>query len=284
MDGNPIYREWCGIIADKDEVMLVKSILIVAHPDDEALWFSSVIDKVDKVVICFLECRSRPDWSMGRKKSLGQHPVKSLTCFDLEESEVFNCCDWNNPVISKHGVDVYGRQDSERRYKSNYHKLKNLLERELVNYQNVIVHNPWGEYGNEEHIQIYRAVKELQDKINFDIWFPGYFSNKNIKLMSMYVHELGPEYVTFKTNIDLGEHIKDIYQKNQCWSWYDDWKWNHEESFIRDRIGKIEDRRHGYIVPMNMINVKAPPLSEKKGNLNTVHRLFKYFKGTKNNV
>jgi hypothetical protein len=128
-------------------------------------------------------------------KSLAQHPIKNLTCFDLEESEVFNGSDWNNPVISKYGVKVCGRGDSERRYISNYYKLRNLVERKLDNCQNVIVHNPWGEYGNEEHIQVYRVVKELQDKIHFDIWFPGYFSNKSIKLMSRYVHEIGPEHV-----------------------------------------------------------------------------------------
>ena len=167
--------------------MFVKSILIVAHPDDEVLWFSSALDKVDKVVICFLECRSRPDWSIGRKKSLAQHPIKNLTCFDLEESEVFNGCDWNNPVISRYGVEIRGRGDSERRYKSNYCKLIDLVERKLDNCQNVIVHNPWGECGNEEHIQVYRVVKALQDKMAFNIWFPGYFSNKSIKLMSRYV-------------------------------------------------------------------------------------------------
>jgi len=33
---------------------LVKgAILIVAHPDDEVLWFSSLLCRVEKVVICF---------------------------------------------------------------------------------------------------------------------------------------------------------------------------------------------------------------------------------------
>jgi len=268
-------------MSDTSDAIFVKSILIVAHPDDEALWFSSILDKVDKVVICFLECRSRPDWSIGRKKSLAQHPIKNLSCFDLEESEVFNGSDWNNPVISKYGVEICGRGDSERRYKSNYYKLRNLVERKLDNCQNVIVHNPWGEYGNEEHIQVYRVVKELQDKIHFDIWFPGYFSNKSIKLMSIYVHEIGPKHVTFKANIDLGEYIKDIYTSNQCWTWYDDWKWHHEESFIRDGIGKTEDQKHGYILPLNMVNVKASASSRKRSNWAAIYSLFRYLKGTK---
>ena len=33
--------------------MLKKKILIVAHPDDEVLFFSSILKDVDKVIVCF---------------------------------------------------------------------------------------------------------------------------------------------------------------------------------------------------------------------------------------
>ena len=31
-----------------------KSILVVAHPDDEILWFSSILASVDHVILCYL--------------------------------------------------------------------------------------------------------------------------------------------------------------------------------------------------------------------------------------
>jgi len=36
------------------------SILVVAHPDDEVLWFSSVLERVQETIICFLEV----DWGL----------------------------------------------------------------------------------------------------------------------------------------------------------------------------------------------------------------------------
>ena len=59
--------------------MLDKSIIVSAHPDDEILWFSSIAEKVDKIVFCFSDCDSHPDWSTGREKSLSEYPIKNIT-------------------------------------------------------------------------------------------------------------------------------------------------------------------------------------------------------------
>ena len=56
------------------DTILAKSILVVAHPDDEVLWFSSILDKVDRIIICFLECESNSQWTIGRKKKLNGTP------------------------------------------------------------------------------------------------------------------------------------------------------------------------------------------------------------------
>jgi LmbE family N-acetylglucosaminyl deacetylase len=37
------------------------SALVVAHPDDEALWFSSVLAEVSRVICCFEECADLPE-------------------------------------------------------------------------------------------------------------------------------------------------------------------------------------------------------------------------------
>ena len=56
--------------------MLEKSIIVVAHPDDEILWFSSLLDRVDCVVFCYVDSESEPKLSTERKKSLSEYPVK----------------------------------------------------------------------------------------------------------------------------------------------------------------------------------------------------------------
>ena len=38
---------------EKITKIINESILIVAHPDDEVLWASSVLNSVNKIIICF---------------------------------------------------------------------------------------------------------------------------------------------------------------------------------------------------------------------------------------
>jgi len=70
--------------------MIEKSILVVAHPDDEVLWFSSILERVDRVVFCYLDCESIPLCSEGRRKSLSEYPMKNILCSNLPESGVSN--------------------------------------------------------------------------------------------------------------------------------------------------------------------------------------------------
>ncbi|MFV2058549.1 MAG: hypothetical protein ACC707_18960, partial [Thiohalomonadales bacterium] len=105
----------------------------------------------------------------------------------------------------------------------------------LEGYRNVITHNPWGEYGHEEHVQVYRVLKELQDHLKFNLWVSNYYSNKSVYLMNQYMPGFGSEFITIKTNKKLARKIKNIYVKNKCWTWFSDYKWPDEELFIKDK-------------------------------------------------
>jgi hypothetical protein len=255
--------------------ILQNSILIAAHPDDEILWFSSILDKVDKIIICFLECESMPNWTIGRKKSLTEHPIESTSCLDIDESEVFSDANFRDPIVTKNGIEITDKKKSDRKYIENFYKLKKELKTKLIDYDNVFTHNPWGEYGNEEHIQIYRVINNLKEELGFTLWFPNYSSNKSYKLMLKHIFNANSEYVTLKTNKILSDHIKRIYQKNGCWTWYDDWKWFDEESFIKDNQPENGVCKYGHMFPLNLINVKISNGLEKKPDRK--HRLFRLF-------
>lgn len=241
--------------------VLEKSIIVSAHPDDEILWFSSILDKVDEVVICFLNSKSKPHWSIGRKKSLSEHPIKNISCLEIDESEAFWHADWQKPVITNFGLEI-NDYVSRKRYKENYYELKQRLANKLIGYYNVFTNNPWGEYGHVEHVQIYRVIKELQEEIKFNLWFPNYCSNKSFKLMLKYVYGLDFEFKTFKTNKVLANSIKDLYKKNGCWTWYDDWEWLDEESFMKDKTLEERTENFGNIFPLNFITVE--PIKPKR--------------------
>ena len=252
--------------------MLKKSILLVAHPDDEILWFSSILDKVDDVIFCYLDCTSNPQWTMGRKQSLSEHPLKNISCLNIDESESCDSANWENPLINKFGIKISKKSISDK-YKENYIKIEEALKDKLKHSHNVFTHNPWGEYGNEDHIQIYRIVKKYQEKMKFNLWFSNYCSNKSYPLMIKYISGFDSEYVTLKTNKVLSHQIENLYKKNGCWTWFDDWIWFNEESFMKDEDLKEDSKVYGHIFPLNMIKQEFP----RKGLYRIIHKLKKVY-------
>lgn len=240
--------------------ILERSIIVAAHPDDEVLWFSSILDKVDEVVVCFVNNDSYPEWTAGRQTSLAAYPMKNLSVLNIDQSEVFNGGDWSNPVVAEYGMEIANRKIADRseKYKRNYERLRQQLEKHLIGYRNVFTHNPWGEYGHEEHIQVYRAVKSLQDKLKFNLWYSNYVSNKSFQLMLSHLERFHFDYASFETNKVLAHEIKDIYERNKCWTWYTHWEWYREESFIQERTFEQEDKKVGNLFPVNLIKVSRP--------------------------
>ncbi|MGE0646111.1 MAG: hypothetical protein AB7P24_20855 [Nitrospira sp.] len=246
--------------------MLEKSIVVSAHPDDEVLWFSSILDKVDKIIICFVKNESNPAWNVGRQKSLAAYPLKNLSVLDIDQAEVFNGADWANPVTTEYGIEIINKKmsDQRERYRKNYQTLREQLKAHLMGCLNVFTHNPWGEYGHEEHVQVYRAVKSLQGQLNFNLWFPNYVSNKSFKLMLNHADSVHLEYVSVGTNKTLAQDIMRIYKTNKCWTWYDHWEWYAEESFIKERDFKQGEKKVGNLFPANLIKVSLPPVRKGK--------------------
>jgi hypothetical protein len=239
--------------------MLENSIIIAAHPDDEILWFSSILDKVDAVVLSYLAIESKPQHTIGRKKCLSEHPIKNLSCLGIDESE-FKSANWRNPLPSSYGLEtskrnIFRNRSFLKRYIKNYHKLKEELESKLAGFSNVFTHNPWGEYGNAEHIQVYRVVKELQQGMKFDLWFSNYCGPVSIKLMSKHISTLNIEYVTLKTDKALLQKIKSLYIKHGCWTWYDDWAGFDAEAFIKDTPQEAKPKAGADALSLNYIKV-----------------------------
>lgn len=243
------------------------SILVVAHPDDEVLWFSSILDKVDQTVLCFLNVKSQPGWSEGRGISILEHPITNLSCLEIEESEVFDGANWENPNATSFGLEISRAKYSDRLYKNNFRVLLTCLEKKISGHENVITHNPWGEYGHEEHVQLYRAIKTLQKKLQFKLWFSNYCSNKSFNFMLRHISGFSSEYITLKTNKKLGVKLMDLYKKNGCWTWYDNYVWFNEESFMQDNVLGNE-ASSGHFFPINLLKVEPYSRSKPKRKAN----------------
>ena len=247
--------------------MFDKSALIVAHPDDEALWFSSIVERVDEVVVCFTEITSRPDWSEGRRKSMESYPLGNAVFLGLQEAEVFNGTDWQAPVTTRYGLEVSKRKDSfpgfsAKRYQENYSELRQRLSTRLKGCRNVITHNPWGEYGHEEHVQVFRAIQDLQREFGFNVWFSNYCSNKSYHLMLQHVSGYCSSYVTIECNREIWKNLMLLYKKNNCWTWFEDYTLFTHECFMLSNKEEVNKKNIGHIFPLNFIKLDLHPGKE----------------------
>ena len=243
--------------------MFHKAALVVAHPDDEALWFSSILERIDEIVICFMDVVSRPDWSEGRRRCSASYPFQKATFLGLQESEVFRGADWLTPVLTHYGLEVSKKKNSSpgfsaKRYLNNYEELRQQLSMRLRNRRNVFTHNPWGDYGNEEHVQVFRAIQDLQREFGFKLWFSNYCSSKSYNLMLRYVSGFDSNYVTVETDRELGKSLMQLYQRNKCWTWYDDFAWFTHECFMLSNRGEVGAGSTGHIFPLNFIKTRVP--------------------------
>ena len=258
--------------------MLNNSTVVIAHPDDEIIWMSSIIGKVDKILICFQDEFSSVGFGIGtavdyfrmakngsffnksimseigcsREKVLKNYPIKRIKSLGLSESGSYGLVDWSNPKRSPYGVELDAQNIRitrpilgglfkrnikliRRRYEENYNSLVVRLKDELEGIDNVFTHNPWGEYGHPDHIQVNKALTEIQKELRFSLYVTTYCGIQTLNLVNQYL-PLGStleEYVSIETDKDLANEVVGLYKKYNCWTYHDDWRPMSEDVFIK---------------------------------------------------
>jgi len=184
-----------------------------------------------------------------------EYPLNNIQNLEVDESEVFDDLNWLDVEAVQYGLRIKKGGDARAAYKKNFHILRERLDEILVGCHEVFTHNPWGEYGHEEHVQVFKAVESLKVEHKYNLWHSNYCSNKSIEFLTRLISDKNLEYFTLKTDKTISGMIEKIYKKNGCWTWYNDWKCFQEESFIKyDRTKKPVQYGHNF--PLNMINVE----------------------------
>lgn len=207
----------------------MKKAIIVAHPDDEVLFFSSVLEAVDQIIVCFGPS-SDDDVTNGRKELQSRYPLKNIEWLNVEESNVFLSGNWNSPKLNDCGM-VVSRNKND--YEKNFNHLAELLKLKLSSFDVVYTHNPWGEYGHEEHISVFRAVCVATKSTKTSIYVSSYLSDRSKKVFDIQKALLGPELIVGSIPTSLCHSIKSLYMENNCWTWNDDYIWPYTELFIK---------------------------------------------------
>lgn len=113
-------------------------MLVVAHFDDEILWFNPY--EYDKIVVCFLGRPDKPDFKERRLKVLNEHPLKDkIICLGFEE---FSSEEENKDLEFVTGM-------------------YNFLKKEADNYDEIHTHNSCGEYGHYHHVFVHNAIEGI---------------------------------------------------------------------------------------------------------------------------
>ncbi|NVN53448.1 PIG-L family deacetylase [Mycolicibacterium hippocampi] len=256
------------------------AILVVAHPDDEILWFSSILSHCKGVLVCFgASFTSQQRWDSGRSALMEEYPLTKVRFLKLRESDAFATADWGNPKQVDSGLELPRGRSSV--YEKNATRLLRVLEGELTHESLVVTHNPWGEYGHEEHVQVFRTLARLKQKIGFDLYVNSYVSNKSIQLMSKCAHSLDGNPSMRQTDKALAHRLRALYLENDCWTWIVDYDWPTYESFYRV-IEPVDETVPGTraSVPLNYIpgNFNQSPLRKlaSKALPTTVKSLIKH--------
>ena len=210
-------------------------ILVVAHPDDEVLWFSSVVMQADAVICVFLADPARLSMAERRRRALAELPY-TVEALGVDEAGTFDAVDWSQPEPSKFGLklNAAGTQHvTQDAYSENFACVRSHIARRIPKGATVYTHAPWGEYGHPDHVQVFRVLESLLPEMDLTLMCPLYAAQRSASLLRQYAMPRHEDAEHLHCNRAIAEAAKRTYQKNACWTWHEDWSCPPSDAFVR---------------------------------------------------
>lgn len=263
-----------------DTDFLANSMIVGAHPDDEMLWFNAIVGKVDEIVIVYRDFWAQPGLGEARRRAIADLPLTNVTCLDVAEAGTYGCANWADPSLSPHGIEL-GIEETRREmtrlakrsagsvlplqlnasparvaahYRQNYATIRAALAPRLRPEMNVFTHNPWGEYGHEDHLQVFRVLDDLRAEIGFTLWMSNYCTERALPLAMRYFAKAPGPYVRLPSDTALAALIAETYRRHDCWTWADDWAFFEEECYMEAPRGQ-DGGAHHHLFPLNLFTI-----------------------------
>ena len=227
-------------------------VLIVAHPDDEIIFASSIIRSSRSVVICFSEIPEDIMTSSGRSKALAFPYIKNIKALKIKQSANNKFYLRRKVILTKIFFDLDIKDSPiNKEFQSNNQKLEKLIK-EIQNGDNVFTHNPWGEYGHIEHIQVFSILFKLliQEKIKFKLFVSGYVGYRSFKEMKRLFQFLEQKPIAFNADKEIYKIGENHYKKNKCWTWSSKYNLPKTEYFYEIKINNKKKRFKYYHQPL----------------------------------
>lgn len=183
-------------------IVPINRLLVLAHPDDEILWFNP--KQFDKILFCFT-VRYKDKFMMTRNRIelLRRHPL-------WNKIEILGLL--SSLSLSEGPEDEKARKELLKR---NIVILKEVLKPFIDNANIIYTHNELGEYGSEDHILISNLVKELSTNQKVycpNLYNPEYGIFRKVKTTG--------EIITEQTDLNFYHKVKGLYHDWDCWTWH----------------------------------------------------------------
>lgn len=163
-------------------------VLVVAHPDDEVLWF--VPNIFDKIIITFCDRHDKAFFGKARRQALLEHPLRDI----IINLNLFEPGYWK---------DKSRKLEFEIAKQQLYDELIKLQSN--LSIQTIFTHNCHGEYGHDDHILVHNVCNAVFKQ---QIFCPTHSSSDHEDLRYQVDHEL---YI----------QVKAVYSKYNVWTWRD---------------------------------------------------------------
>lgn len=217
--------------------ILDRLAIVMAHPDDEVLWAGSALRAAEKIVLVYGEMPGWDEVNEGRKVAMAEFPLPTLDWLQMTESGVFDSASWPEVRETEYGLYTHPALrllhsfDADR-YRAQFHTLREALRPRLAGIRNVIAHGPWGEYGHEDHVQVFRVVASLAEELGLRLWVPAYVAPKSEALMRRNLKYCGKPTAPMPIDGAFAEEIAQIYKRTKTWTWFDSYVWPKTEQFL----------------------------------------------------
>ena len=216
--------------------------IVVAHPDDEILWLSSALAAADRVVFCFGDPFERPRLADARRRAVAALDLPGLLNLALPESGAGFSVDWNRARATDAGIEI-AAAPARGRYEANMPRLTGALRHALTGCRTVHTHNPWGEYGHAEHIQVHRAIASLQPELGFVLCFTNYVGPLSWPIAArLGAAPCWTERRTVRPDLVIARRLMAAYRRHRAWTWSQFHRWPPSETLYAQPPG-AGDRR-----------------------------------------
>jgi LmbE family N-acetylglucosaminyl deacetylase len=188
---------------------LARAAIVVAHPDDEIIWFSSLVTKVARVVMCYGTISANSERATNRKNAVKDYP-RDVEFLDL-------------PIPGRAAADMEAVHCGV---------LIDRLRTVLRGITTVFTHNPWGEYGQSDHQRVHAAVESLRTDMSFNIYVSCYVARHRLFEVGEALNRGVRDVISLPTSGTEINRVIEVYKLHSCWTWTPTWTWPKREHFL----------------------------------------------------